>query len=125
MPTFRYSAFKPTGGETTGVIEADNPREAKERLKKNGLFAREILPAEDVAAKSVLASLRKRVSLPDLALMTRRLATLLGSSVPVFEAITTLYQQERGGELKNVLGRIRERLAEGANLAKAMAAERE
>ena len=123
MPTFRYSAFKPTGGETTGVIEADNPREAKERLKKNGLFAREILPAEDVAAKSVLASLRKRVSLPDLALMTRRLATLLGSSVPVFEAIATLYQQERGGELKNVLGRIRERLAEGANLAKAMAAE--
>ena len=27
--------------------------------------------------------------------MTRRLATLLGSSVPVYEAISTLYEQER------------------------------
>lgn len=123
MPTFRYSAYKTGGGETTGVIEADNPRDAKDRLKKSGLFAREIIPAEEAAAKGLFASLRKKVSLPDLALMTRRLATLLGSSVPVFEAVTTLYQQEKKGELKNVLGRIRERLSEGANLAKAMAAE--
>ncbi len=123
MPTFRYSAYKAGGGETAGVIDADNPREAKERLKKKGLFAREIIPAEEAAAKGVFGSLRRRVPLPDLSLMTRRLATLLGSSVPVYEAINTLYQQEKRGELKNVLGRIRERLSEGSNLARAMAAE--
>jgi len=123
MPTFRYSAYKAGGGETTGVIDADNPREAKERLKKKGLFAREIIPAEEAAAKGLFGSLRRRVPLPDLSLMTRRLATLLGSSVPVYEAINTLYQQEKRGELKNVLGRIRERLSEGSNLARAMAAE--
>ena len=123
MPTFRYSAYKAGGGETTGVIDADNPREAKERLKKKGLFAREIIPAEEVAAKGLFGSLRRRVPLPDLSLMTRRLATLLGSSVPVYEAINTLYQQEKRGELKNVLGRIRERLSEGSNLARAMAAQ--
>ena len=123
MPTFRYSAYKAGGGETTGVIDADNPREAKERLKKKGLFAKEIIPAEEAAAKGLFGSLRKRVPLPDLSLMTRRLATLLGSSVPVYEAINTLYQQEKRGELKNVLGRIRERLSEGTNLARAMAAE--
>lgn len=123
MPTFRYSAYKAGGGETTGVIDADNPREVKERLKKKGLFAREIIPAEEAAAKGVFGSLRNRVPLPDLSLMTRRLATLLGSSVPVYEAINTLYQQEKRGELKNVLGRIRERLSEGSNLARAMAAE--
>ena len=123
MPTFRYSAYKTGGGETAGVIDAENPREAKERLKKNGLFAREIIPAEQAAVKGIFGSLRRRVSLPDLSLMTRRLATLLGSSVPVYEAVATLYQQEKRGELKNVLGRIRERLAEGSNLAKAMAAE--
>ena len=123
MPTFRYSAYKAGGGETTGVIDADNPREAKERLKKKGLFVREIIPAEEAAAMGLFGSLRRRVPLPDLSLMTRRLATLLGSSVPVYEAINTLYQQEKRGELKNVLGRIRERLSEGTNLARAMAAE--
>jgi general secretion pathway protein F len=55
--------------------------------------------------------------------MTRRLATLLGSAVPVYEAVATLGAQERPGELKNVLGRVRDRLAEGTGLAKAMAAE--
>ena len=55
--------------------------------------------------------------------MTRRLATLLGSSVPVFEAVTTLYEQELPGELKNVLGRIRERLAEGTGPGQGLAAE--
>jgi general secretion pathway protein F len=55
--------------------------------------------------------------------MTRRLATLLGSAVPVYEAVATLHAQERPGELKNILGRVRERLAEGSGLAGAMAAE--
>ncbi|SNB47419.1 type II secretion system inner membrane protein GspF [Geobacter sp. DSM 9736] len=123
MPTFRYSAYKPGGAETAGTIDAENPRDARERLKKKGLYPREIIPAEEVAAKGLFAPLRRRVSLADLSLMTRRLATLLGSAVPVYEAVTTLQQQERAGELRNVLGRIRDRLAEGSNLAKAMGAE--
>ncbi len=123
MPTFRYSAYGKGGGEVAGTVEAESPRAALERLKKDGLFPREIVTADEIAPKGPLTSLRRRVSLPDLALMTRRLATLLGSAVPVYEAVATLGAQERPGELKNVLGRVRDRLAEGAGLAKAMAAE--
>ncbi len=122
MPSFRYSAYRGDGGEAAGVIDAENPRDAAERLKKEGLLPRSIVPAEE-AATGWLKSLRRRVSLPELALMTRRLATLLGSAVPVYEAVATLSAQERPGELKNVLSRVRERLAEGSGLAKAMAAE--
>ena len=46
-----------------------------------------------------------------------------GASVPLYEAMTTLYEQESEGELKRVLSRIRDRLAQGSNLAAAMAAE--
>lgn len=106
-----------------GVIDAASQRDAVERLKKEGLFPRTIVPAEELATGGRLASLRRRVSLPELSLMTRRLATLLGAAVPVYEAVATLYAQERAGELKNVLGRVRERLAEGSGLAKSMAVE--
>ena len=123
MPSFRYNAYRGDGGEVAGVIDAASQRDATERLKKEGLFPRTIVPAEEAATGGVLNSLRHRVSLPDLALMTRRLATLLGAAVPVYEAVATLYAQERAGELKNVLGRVRERLAEGLGLAKAMAEE--
>ena len=122
MPSFRYSAYRSDGDEVAGVLDAASQRDATERLKKEGLFPRKIVPAEE-AAGGALKSLRRRVSLPEMALMTRRLATLLGSAVPVYEAIATLYAQESAGELKNILGRVRERLAEGSGLAKAMAEE--
>lgn len=125
MPTFRYRAFKAGGSEVTGTIDADSLRDARQRLKNQRLFPKEIATAEEAAAgaASPLRAWRRRVSLPDLTLMTRRLATLIGSAMPVFEAVTTLYEQERPGELKNILNRIRDRLAEGASLAKALAGE--
>lgn len=123
MPSFRYSAYGRGGGEVAGVVEADSLQSAMERLKKEGLFPREIVPVEEGGAGGSLKFLRRRVSLPELSLMTRRLATLLASAVPVYEAVATLSAQEKPGELKKVLGRLRDRLAEGAGLAKAMSAE--
>ncbi|HYR03711.1 MAG TPA: type II secretion system inner membrane protein GspF [Syntrophobacteria bacterium] len=123
MPTFRYSAFKADGSEAKGAIDADNLRDARLRLKNQGLYPKELAQEDAVAAGRPLRSWRRRVSLAELSLMTRRLATLIGSAVPVFEAVTTLYDQERPGELKNILNRIRDRLTEGAPLAKALAGE--
>ncbi|HEX9022358.1 MAG TPA: type II secretion system inner membrane protein GspF [Geobacteraceae bacterium] len=123
MPSFRYSAYRGDGSEVTGVIDAGNLREAAESLKNQGLLPRTVVAADEAEATGWLSSMRRRVPLPELALMTRRLATLLGSAVPVYEAIATLCAQEKPGELRNVLGRLRERLAEGSGLAKAMAAE--
>jgi general secretion pathway protein F len=123
MPNFRYSAYRGDGSEVAGFIDAASQRDATDRLKKEGLFPRTIVPADEVASGGLLNSMRRRVPLPELALMTRRLATLLGAAVPVYEAIATLHAQERGGELKNILGRVRERLSEGSGLAKAMASE--
>jgi general secretion pathway protein F len=118
MPSFRYSAYGRDGGEVAGAIEAGSAREARERLKKDGLLPRTIIPAEREHAGSMIKSMQSRVSLPELALMTRRLATLIGSAVPVYEAVATLHAQE-----KYILGRIREKLAEGTGLAGALASE--
>ncbi len=123
MPSFRYSAYGRNGSEVAGVIDAGSARDARERLKKDGLLPRTIVPAGEAVAGGVLKSMRTRVSLPELALMTRRLATLIGSAVPVFESVATLYAQEKPGELKNILSRLREKLAEGSGLAGAMASE--
>ncbi|ABQ24893.1 type II secretion system inner membrane protein GspF [Geotalea uraniireducens] len=123
MPTFRYSAYKPGGSEVTGTIEAGSPNEAKQRLKSDGLYPKEIAPADEAGPRKGVQLFRSKVGLPELSLMTRRLATLLGSSVPVYESINTLYDQERPGELRKMLGRVRDRLAEGTSLAKALAAE--
>ncbi len=123
MPTFRYSAFRGDGSAASGSVEADSLQDARQLLKREGLYPKELTEANGSTGGRVGVFRRKRVSLPDLALMTRRLSTLLGSSVPVFEAITTLHQQEAPGELKEILYRVRTRLAEGSNLARALAGE--
>lgn len=123
MPTFRYKAYRPDGRETSGTVDADNIREATLRLKKDSLLPHELVPADQAPAAGLQGRFKRGTSIPQLALTTRRLATLLGSAVPVYESVTTLWEQEPAGELRQVLGRVRERLAEGAGLAKAMGLE--
>ena len=122
MPTFRYSAFTSGGSEISGTLDAATLNDARVQLKQKGLYAKEIEPALEGGPKK-LFSFGSGVSVPDLSLATRRLATLLGSAVPVFEAVATLWEQEAPGELKRVLGRVRDRLAEGKGLAQSLAEE--
>ncbi|RNC68135.1 MAG: type II secretion system protein GspF [Desulfuromonadales bacterium] len=123
MPTFRYSAYTTGGRETAGTVEAESLKEARLRLKRDGLFPRELDPADETGAAPSRLIFGKGTSLAELSLLTRRLATLIGSQVPVFEAISTLGEQEEPGELKKALGRVRERLAEGGSLSRALALE--
>lgn len=123
MPTFRYSAYTADGRDTTGTLEAESLKEARQRLKRDGLFPRELSPADEGGAAPARRLFGGRTGLGEVALMTRRLATLVGSQVPIFEAVATLGEQEGPGELKKALGRIKERLAEGASLAKALSLE--
>ena len=123
MPTFRYSAFTSGGGEVAGTVDAATLNDARLQIKQKGLFAKEIAPVLEGGPRRSFSFGANKVSVPDLSLATRRLATLLGSAVPVYEAVATLWEQESPGELKRVLGRVRDRLAEGKGLAQSLAEE--
>ena len=87
MPTFRYKAYNSGGAAVSGTIEADTERQAMAQLKAKGLLPREVQEegAPGTAAKSF--SFQRGVSAADLSLFTRRLATLVASAVPLFEAV--------------------------------------
>lgn len=123
MPTFRYKGYRQDGKECTGVVSAVNQREARTRLKADGVLTTEI--DADTGETSGRGGLfpRRKTGQAELALMTRRLATLVAASMPIYEATTTLMEQERPGELRSVLSRVRDRLAEGSGLAGALSQE--
>jgi general secretion pathway protein F len=123
MPIFRYKGYRQDGKDCTGTITADTPKAARERLKSDGILP-VTLDAEDARPQNSALPWQGRVGLPELALATRRLATLIGASMPLFEAVATLVEQERPGEMRSVLNRIKERLAEGKGLATALADEK-
>jgi len=123
MPTFRYKAYSAAGASHSGTIEAESERQALIQLKGKGLLPREVAEESEADRAAKLFSFQRTVSTAELSLFTRRLATLVASSVPLFEAIGSLYEQEESGKLRQVLARVRERIAEGAALSRAFAAE--
>jgi general secretion pathway protein F len=123
MPTFRYKAYSATGAAVAGVVDADSERQALQQLKGKGLLPREVVEEGTVEPRNSSFSFKRGVSTDDLALFTRRLATLVASSVPLFEAMGSLHEQEENGNLKQIVSRVRDRISEGASLSRALAAE--
>ena len=62
----------------------------------------------------------RRVSVDDVAMLTRQLATLVGAGIPLVEAVSALIEQVEKEELQKTLALIRDRLNEGTSLAKAL-----
>jgi general secretion pathway protein F len=123
MPIFHYKGYKQDGKETSGTISAESIRDARERLKGSGILLSAIDAEGEGKRPAGIFKFRKTVGLPELALLTRRLATLVGASMPLFEAVATLMEQERPGEMRSVLSRVKEKLAEGKGLATALSDE--
>ncbi|HXC94041.1 MAG TPA: type II secretion system F family protein, partial [Geobacteraceae bacterium] len=123
MPIFHYKGYKQDGKETSGTISADSIRDAREMLKGRSILLSGIDAEGAGTGRAGILKFRKAVGLPELALLTRRLATLVGASMPLFEAVATLMEQERPGEMRSVLSRVKEKLAEGKGLAAALSEE--
>jgi len=123
MPTFRYKAYSTTGASVSGTVEADSERQAAQQLKGKGLLPREVVEEGGSQVPAGSFSFRRGVPADELSLFTRRLATLVASSIPLFEAMGSLCEQEENGPLRQALVRVKERIAEGASLSRALAAE--
>ncbi len=115
MPIFKYKGYDHAGAETEGVIEADGQKDAAFKIKTKGVFPKEI--SEAVTSEKKI--LFKKFSPLVLAGLTRRLSTLLSSGVPLIDAIGSLSVEQKS-EWKNLLIGLKEKLAGGSTLARAM-----
>lgn len=119
MPIFQYRAYDSLGKEVIGSIEAVSVREAAERVRKEGLFPRD-LRAQGLQGRR-LTRLRP-VSLNDLASTTRQLSSLLGSGTTLFDALTLLVNEEENVSLKSALIAVKEGVSAGNSLSNALEA---
>lgn len=124
MPAFDYNALDPRGKQKNGVLEADSARAVRQQLREKGL-----------TPLSVDASTRSRsagggqasfggggsLSAADLALVTRQIATLIQSGIPVEQALSAAAQQSEKQKLESMLVAIRARVMEGHTLADSLA----
>lgn len=118
MAVFAYQGLDSQGRSARGIIEADSPRAARARLRQSGIFPDEV--REERADGSKGRRWRGRIGLAELALLSRQLATLVGSGMPVVPALAALEEQVERPLLKRVVAGVRASVTEGRALSAAL-----
>lgn len=117
MPAFAYHALDADGRTRKGVLQADTARAARTSLRERGLNALDVSPVSEASATGDGG---RGLSAAQLALLTRQLSALIGSGLPIDEALGALAEGS-DGKLRSRLVSLRARVMEGATLAAAMA----
>lgn len=122
MPIFEYQGFREDGKKESGIIDAENPKAARMKLRRDRILPSEIVEdrqADPVQGRSVV-SVIQRVTIHDLSASTRQLATLMGANLSLVESLNTVAEQTENVKLKKIFTSIRERINEGGSLAQAL-----
>ena len=117
MAAFHYRAVGLDGGELSGVIEADTPRQARGLLRDRGLFAVEVASVVPARATEFRWRRQPRLGAAELSLLTRQWATLLEAGLPVERSLAALIEQSESEHTRAVLAGVRGELLSGHALA--------
>ncbi|MCM8829441.1 MAG: type II secretion system F family protein [Candidatus Omnitrophica bacterium] len=146
MPQYQYSGMDAGGHPINGTIEAGQVQEAITKLKGMGYFVTSISPTKEVKAagkretgrqttttkptvakksakgKGMSISLSfgpQKIKPKELMIITRQLATLIGSGLPLLRALRVLREQRKGAP-NTILARVAEDIESGALFSEAL-----
>lgn len=130
MAVFEYKGFDKAGKAVTGIIDADNPKVARIKLRKQSIFPTDVhiqkkgggIRGSGLDMEIDVESYFQFVSKRDISILTRQMATLVGANVPMAETLNALVEQSEKQKLKVVLSEVKERVNEGSTLADALGA---
>lgn len=119
MPEFIYKAKDIQGESHSGSIESPDTHSAASILRKKGLIVIS-LKSKQPPGNKFLDKFLNRVSLGELVLITRQLATMVSSGLVLSEAIDILQEQQTRKTLKKALEEISQDVKGGLTLAQSL-----
>jgi general secretion pathway protein F len=126
MPVFEYIGIDSKGKRAQGTVDGDNERAVRLKLRRMGVFPTS-LALEGTGGKKASLSMNidvgkylQRVKQSEVALMTRQLSTLVGSSIPLVDALAALVEQITNPKLRGIVSRVKDKVVEGSKLSDAM-----
>ncbi|MDH5669987.1 MAG: type II secretion system inner membrane protein GspF [Nitrospira sp.] len=126
MPVYHYRGYRNDGGAAAGIIDAENAKVARLKLRKDGVFPTDVVEQGHTSARRQEGTHVKATYQPghsatlkanDLALMTRQFATLLVAGLPMVEALGVLVDQSEKKSTKALFADIREQIRGGKSLS--------
>jgi general secretion pathway protein F len=123
MGAFEYTAVDASGRERKGVLEGDTARQVRQLLREQSLLpvsVHEVARREHKRRRATF-SFRRGISPADMSLMTRQLATLVHSGLPLEEALQAVAEQTEKPRIKSIVLGVRAKVMEGHALADGLA----
>ena len=125
MPVYEYTALDAKGKMTSGIIDADGARAARQKLRAKGIFPVDVKESQEKLEKKTdrvtdLSRYLRRVKPAEIAIMTRQLSTLISAGFPLVSAIDALVPQTKTHRLKTILAQVKDAIVEGQSFAQAL-----
>ncbi len=118
MGAFEYVAMDQAGKQAKGLLEGDTPKHVRQLLRDRNLLPVSVTEvAQKEARRQSSFSFRKGISPGELALVTRQLASLSQSGMPLEESLLAVSQQNDNPRTKSILLGVRAKVMEGYTLA--------
>jgi len=118
MGAYEFLALDKDGKESKGLLEGDTPKHVRQMLRDRQLLPVKVTEiARKESKKQNRFSLRNGLSASELALLTRQLATLSQSGLPLEEALLAVSQQNENPRAQSIMLGVRSRVMEGHTLA--------
>lgn len=125
MPLFEYRGLNSVGRNVKGTLDAENSRAARAKLKKDGIYVVDLKDRTKAVKKARgtnKSSFRGGVTVQELSMMTRQLATLLKANVPLVESLGAVAEQVENPTLSEAISEVKSKVNEGATFHKSIAA---
>src|SRR5215211_779794 len=106
MPLYSYQYLDSKGKKLAGIIEAQNDREAKDKLREQGLLIINVLLKSKGRGKQ---SLKKEALLT----FTVQLSQLVSAGIPLYESLITIEEQIRKESFHRIILSICEQIKMG------------
>lgn len=121
MPSYQYVARDRSGRQVTGSLAGTDERAVREQLRRKDLFVTSITEQRQNAAPGSGGFRRRKVSLNDMVVMSRQLATLVHAGLPLVDCLHTLAGQTQNPILKQALTEVRNDVLAGSTFTDALA----
>lgn len=120
MPAYKYQALTDAGRQTSGLLEADNPRAARAQLRAQGLTPLQVEVVQQHGQAEGSRFTRRVFSNTALTVWTRQLAGLVGSGLPIERALTALADESEDPRQAELISQLKAEVNAGSTFARAL-----
>ena len=118
MSTFAWKAVDAVGSQSSGTIDADSRNAVIDQLRQKGLVVLEVKDKQ--TSKELTLPGMGSVKSTDLTIMTRQLATMIGSGMTILRALMIIEAQTQNKKLQETLETISKEVEAGTPFSDAL-----